>query len=56
MERIHIDPDQGHIGIDPKTGKPNGWKIDGSAGGPIGAFKFQDGYMCLLIRSDPSPR
>ncbi len=56
VERINIDPDQGHIGIDPETGKPNGWKIDGSAGGPIGAFKFQDGYMCLLIRSDPSPR
>jgi len=45
-----------HIGIDPKTGEPNGWKFEGSAGGPIAAFKFQDGYMCLLVRNDPNAR
>ncbi|VGO22326.1 DUF1961 family protein [Pontiella sulfatireligans] len=45
-----------HIGIDPKTDKPNGWKFDGSAGGPIAAFKFQDGHMCLLVRNDPNAR
>lgn len=45
-----------HIGVDPKTGEPNGWKFDGSAGGPIAAFKFQDGHMCLLVRNDPNAR
>ncbi len=45
-----------HIGVDPETGKPNGWKFEGSAGGPIAAFKFQDGHMCLLVRNDPNPR
>lgn len=55
-KRMTFDGDQGYIGIDPETGKPNGWKIDGSSGGPIGAFKFQDGFMCLLVRNDPHPR
>lgn len=45
-----------HIGLDPITKKPNGWKFEGSAGGPIAAFKFQDGHMCLLVRNDPNPR
>jgi len=44
LETMEFDGDRGHIGVDLKTGNPNGWKSDGSAGGPVGAFKFQDGY------------
>lgn len=47
---------EGNIGVDIETGEPNGWKVDGSSGGPIGAFKFQDGHMCLLVRNDPYAR
>lgn len=50
---MKVSNKKGNIGIDPKSGKPNGWRFDGSSGGPIAAFKFQDGHMCLLVRNDP---
>jgi hypothetical protein len=53
---MKVSNDLGNIGLDPETGEPNGWKFDGSSGGPIAAFKFQDGYMCLLVRNDPYAR
>ena len=43
-----------HTGMSKKTGKPNGWFVDNSAGGPVAAFQFRDDYMYLLIRSDAS--
>ena len=47
---------KGNIGVDIETGEPNGWKVDGSSGGPIAAFKFMDGRLCLLVRNDPYAR
>lgn len=41
-----------NIGISKKTGKPNGWLVEQSAGGPIGAFHFREDYMYLMIRSE----
>ncbi|QZT37611.1 polysaccharide lyase [Halosquirtibacter xylanolyticus] len=41
-----------NIGYSKKTGKPNGWGIEQSAGGPIGAFHFREDYMYLIIRTD----
>jgi heparin lyase len=41
-----------HTGISKVTGKPNGWLVDNSAGGPVGSFQFRDDYMFLIIRSD----
>lgn len=41
-----------NIGISKKTGKPNGWWVEQSAGGPIGAFHFREDYMYLMIRSE----
>jgi hypothetical protein len=52
-EQMKFINERGNIGVDIETGEPNGWRNDGSSGGPIGAFKFQDGYMCLLVRNDP---
>ncbi|TKG96305.1 hypothetical protein EYV94_03345 [Puteibacter caeruleilacunae] len=41
-----------NIGISKKTGKPNGWIVEQSAGGPIGAFHFREDYMYLMIRGE----
>ncbi|MCT4672148.1 MAG: polysaccharide lyase [Prolixibacteraceae bacterium] len=40
------------IGYSKKTGQPNGWSIEQSAGGPVGAFHFREDYMYLIIRTD----
>lgn len=41
-----------NIGKDIKTKTPNGWLVDGSAGGPIAAFHFRRDYMYLIVRSE----
>lgn len=41
-----------NIGYNNQTNLPNGWLVEQSAGGPIGAFHFNEDYMYLLIRSD----
>lgn len=41
-----------NIGFSNKTGEPNGWWVEQSAGGPVGAFHFKEDYMYLIIRSD----
>ncbi|MHC4994821.1 MAG: heparin lyase I family protein [Planctomycetota bacterium] len=53
MRRYEFDPDT-HEAIHKKTGVKTGWKVDGSAGGPIGAFKIGAGYMYLLVRNNPT--
>lgn len=41
-----------NIGYDRTTDKPNGWRVEQSAGGPIMALHFHDDFMYMLIRSD----
>lgn len=53
LAKHDIDPDT-HEAIEKKTGRHTGWKVDGSAGGPIGSFKIGDGYMYLLTRDNPT--
>jgi heparin lyase len=53
MNRYTFDPDT-HEAVSKATGKATGWKVDGSAGGPIGAFKIGDGFMYLLVRNNPT--
>jgi len=43
-----------NVGYSNKTKKPNGWLVDNSAGGPIGAFHFRNGMMYLMVRSEAS--
>ncbi|HNX52810.1 MAG TPA: DUF1961 family protein [Pontiellaceae bacterium] len=54
LKTMRFDNDRGNIGIDLKTGQPNGWRCDGSSGGPIGSFHILDGTMCLMVRNDPA--
>jgi len=44
----------GGWGYDRSTGARSRYRVDGAAGGPIGAFKIGQGYMVLLARSDAS--
>jgi heparin lyase len=53
LDKHDIDPDS-HEAIERSTGRRTGWKVDGSAGGPIGAFKIGNGYMYLLVRNNPT--
>jgi hypothetical protein len=41
-----------NIGFSNKSNQPNGWLVEQSAGGPIGAFHFREDYLYLIIRSD----
>lgn len=49
LETMYFD---NNIGKNRQTKKPNGWKVDGSAGGPIAAFHFREDYMYLIVRSE----
>ncbi|QZT37473.1 polysaccharide lyase [Halosquirtibacter xylanolyticus] len=41
-----------NIGYSYKTKRKNGWQVEQSAGGPIGAFIIKEGDIYLIMRSD----
>jgi hypothetical protein len=41
-------------GYDRSTGKRTDCRLDGGAGGPIGAFKIGENHLYLIVRSDAS--
>ncbi|HPR83261.1 MAG TPA: heparin lyase I family protein [Pontiellaceae bacterium] len=45
---------EGGIGIDLKTGQPNGWRCDGASGAPIGSLHILEGRMCFQACNDPA--
>ncbi|KDN55678.1 polysaccharide lyase [Flavobacterium seoulense] len=40
-----------HIGKNIKTKKPNGWRVDAAAGGPIAEMSYRPPYLYMLVRS-----
>ena len=46
------DNEGGIRGLDPETGEDTGWRVEGSAGGPIGTISVADGHLCATFKND----
>jgi len=47
-----VDFRDDRCGYDRKTGEKTDYRVDGAAGGPIGALKIGDSHLYLIVRSD----